>query len=77
MTPNEATTLKRRVAELVKQHGGLRKAARAIGMGPQYLFRLGAGEKANPSDAILRKLGLYRVVAFYKTNGSTPTVSQK
>jgi hypothetical protein len=61
----QETTLKRRVADVVRQHGGLRKAARALGMTPQYLWRLGEGEKDNPSDAVLRKLGLKRQVVYW------------
>lgn len=57
-------TVAERVAELVKQHGGLRPAARAIKITPQYLYRLGNGEKKNASPAVLRKLGLRRVVAY-------------
>jgi hypothetical protein len=65
MTPNVETSLRRRIDELVKKHGGFRPAARALKLGPQYLWRLWAGEKDNPSDAVMRKLGVYRVVTYY------------
>ena len=61
------TTIRRRVAELVKKHGGLRAAARAIMLTPQYLYRLGTGEKENPSGEVLRKLGLVRHVTYRNT----------
>lgn len=54
----DTTTVRQRVSELVVQHGGLRPAARALRMTPQYLYRLGNGEKKNASAAMLRKLGL-------------------
>ena len=51
-------TLNKRIQQLVKKHGGLRAAARAIQVDPAYLTRLGKGEKSNPSAETLRKLGL-------------------
>jgi molybdenum-dependent DNA-binding transcriptional regulator ModE len=56
--------LKHRVQELAKQHGSLRAAARAVGVDHVYLWRLAQGHKCVPSDAVLRKLGLRRVVWF-------------
>lgn len=50
------------VERAVKQHGGLRKAARALGIQAPYLCRLRYGDKTNPSDKILRKLGLARTI---------------
>lgn len=48
----------------IDQHGGVRKAARALRMTPAYLSRLRSGNKQNPSDKILRKLGLRRSIKF-------------
>lgn len=62
-------TVRARVAELVKQHGGLRPAARVLRMTPQYLYRLGNGEKKNASAKVLRKLGLRRVVYYERILG--------
>ena len=59
-------TIQKRVSELVEKHGGLRPAARALKMTPQYLYRLGNGEKRNASAAMLRKLGLCRVVTYVR-----------
>jgi len=55
-------TLIGRVAELVGKHGGVRPAARVLKMDHGYLHRLLTGEKKEPSAAVLRKLGLRRVV---------------
>lgn len=55
----------RRIEEAEKKHGGLRQAARALGIDPGYLFRLKNAEKMNPSDAVLAALGLQRVT-FYR-----------
>lgn len=57
-------SLEDRIAELVKQHGSLRKAGRVVGLTGQYLYRLQSGEKTNPSEAVLRKLGLRRVISY-------------
>jgi hypothetical protein len=51
-------------ARLIKQHGGLRKAGRAIGIKAPYLSRLHRGEQSNPGPSILRKLGLSARVIF-------------
>ena len=66
----ETTTIRQRVAELVARHGGLRPAARALRMTPQYLYRLGNGEKKNASVAMLRKLGLRRVVTYIRSSST-------
>ncbi len=47
---------------LTAKHGGLRPAARFLGIDPSYLCRLRSGAKSNPSGTLLRKLGLRRVV---------------
>jgi hypothetical protein len=52
------------VAMLIRQHRGLRKAARALELDPAYLHRLKTGEKTNPSKAVLRKLGVCAVVTY-------------
>lgn len=57
-------TIHGRIRELIRQHGSLRAAARAIKMDHSYLFRLAVGEKTEPSEKVLRKLGLKRVVSY-------------
>lgn len=52
------------VKALVFKHGGVRAAARAIGVNYAYLSRLQSGEKSNPTPAVLRKLGLRKVVSY-------------
>lgn len=50
------------IDQLVAQHSGLRAAARLLQCDPTYLSRLRAGGKDNPGAALLKKLGLRRVV---------------
>ena len=54
--------LKRRIAEFIIFYKGLRPAARALGIDPSYLARLRDGDKDNPSENLLKKLGLIRTV---------------
>ena len=56
--------LKKRVKDVVEQHGGLQPAGRALKIDHAYLSRLLRGEKTNPSAKVLRKLKLVRVVTF-------------
>lgn len=57
-----ANLLQRRLAELVDQHGSIRAAARVLKVDHAYFHCLMFGTKNNPSDTLLRKLGLRRVV---------------
>ena len=59
--------LRERILELEDRHGGLRAAARAIGIDQAYLARLRDGEKINPSDKTLKKLKLKKVVTYLAT----------
>lgn len=61
--------LQRRVSDLCQQAGGVRAAAKALGIDFGYLSRLANGTKTNPSDEVLRKLGLRRVVTYERTRG--------
>lgn len=56
--------LRRRIQELAKQHGSLRAAARVLKIDAGYLSRLQDGLKTEPSNDVLRKLGLKRVVTY-------------
>lgn len=49
---------KTRVDELVDKYGSYRKAGEALKIDHAYLSRLANGEKKNPSDKVLKKLGL-------------------
>lgn len=57
-------TLAERIDELVTQHGSLRAMAQVMECSPSYICRLRAGVTANPGPAVLRKLGLRRVVVY-------------
>lgn len=60
----EVNRLRARIQELAKKHGSLRAAARALEIDHAYLSRLQDGLKLEPSDAVLRKLRLKRVVLY-------------
>lgn len=53
--------LQMHVDKLVKQHGGLRAAARATGVDSGYLWKMRKGRCTNPTAETLKKLGLERV----------------
>ena len=65
-------TLAERIDELVAQHGSLRALARVMECSPPYICRLRAGVTKNPGPAVLRKLGLRRVVSYERLK--TPNV---
>lgn len=65
MTP-DTQTISDAVQALIDRHGGLRPAARAVGINYAYLWRLWNGVKSNPSDAVLRKLGLVKEISYRK-----------
>lgn len=66
-------TLQQRVQQLIREHGTLRAASRAVCIDVGYLSRLEHGEKSNPSDDILARLGLVKVVTYRRApNGSKP-----
>lgn len=54
-------TLEEAVSKVVTEHGGIRATERAIGIDKSFLSRLMRGEKTNPSDETLEKLGLRAV----------------
>jgi len=58
-----------RIEQAEKKHGGLRPAAKALGIDPGYLFRLKNAQKMNPSDEVLAALGLERVVYYRPAGG--------
>jgi transcriptional regulator with XRE-family HTH domain len=65
------TTLHARIRELAKAHGSLRRLADAIEVDAGYLSRLRDGDKSNPSDELLRKLGLRRMVSYVLVSNNT------
>ena len=64
-------TLERRLGELVLRHGSLRAVGRVLEIDHAYLHRLYHGEKKEPSAAVLKKIGLRRVVTYERVTSST------
>ena len=52
------------ICRRIARFGSLREASRALRISPSYLLRLSTGEKANPSIATLRKLGIEQLVRY-------------
>ena len=50
---------------LLEIYGTIPKLAKALSIDRTYLYRLYVGEKKEPSDEILSKLGLEKVVTYY------------
>ena len=57
----ERALIKRTAKTLTKKFGNCSQAARRIGIEPKYMYSLCSGERTNPGNEILRKLGLRRV----------------
>lgn len=68
--------LQTRVQQLIREHGTLRAASRAIGVDVGYLSRLEHGDKSNPSDDFLTKLGLQKVVTYRRIAARTKGTPQ-
>ncbi len=66
--------LRARIQQLAKHHGSLRAAARVLEIDHGYLSRLQDGGKTEPSDDILRKLDLRRVVTYVRRSKSRSTM---
>ncbi|ABE45665.1 hypothetical protein Bpro_3766 [Polaromonas sp. JS666] len=62
-----ALTLSSRIAELIERHGSLRAAARVLECDPGYLSRLQSGEKNDPGDPLLRRMGLRQIVTYARS----------
>lgn len=56
--------LSERIQMLIDKHGSHRAAARVLRVDDAYLWRLYVGEKCNPSNKMLRKLGLRRITTY-------------
>ena len=54
--------VQQRAQAAVKQHRGVRKAARALGIDYGLLAKLASGKRASASERTLRALGLTRAV---------------
>lgn len=55
------------IATLVKHYGSYRAVQAAIGVNYAYLWRLRKGEKTEPSEDVLKKLGLVKQVTYSRT----------
>ena len=62
------TDLQKRIDALIKEHGGVRKAARAVDIDPSYLQRLQRGVSAGAPET-LRKLGMRRIERYAAVRG--------
>ena len=59
-------TIPERINELMAEHGGLNRAAKAVKLYPSYLSRLRNGHQTNPSPEALKKLGLVRRITYVR-----------
>ena len=64
MTGKPASFLQTHATALIDLHGGLRPAARALRIDAAYLCRLSRGDKISPGPAVLKRLGLVRVITY-------------
>lgn len=55
-------TLTDRIHELVCVHGSLRAVGRVLRVDAGYLSRLYHGKKSAPSESLLRRMGLRKIV---------------
>lgn len=53
-----------RIRHLWNRHGSLRATAAVLKVDVGYLSRLLSGAKKNPSDAVLKRMHMERVVSF-------------
>jgi hypothetical protein len=60
------TLLQKAATREIAYYGGVRAAARELGICYSYLSRIRTGKKLHPSEAVLEKLGLTRTEV-YKT----------
>lgn len=55
-----------RIWELANKHGSFRAAARVLKVDHAYLARLRDGTKKEPGVALLKRMGLERVITYKK-----------
>ena len=60
----EQTTLHAALYRLTEIHGSQTEAAQQCGIEKSYFSRLLSGEKEWPSDEVLRRMGLKRIVTY-------------
>lgn len=57
-------TLAQCVQTVIRRHGGLRVTSRVTGVDVAYLSRLASGQKHNPSQATMLKLGIDKTLVY-------------
>ena len=62
----ERTTVSRRIEELAEQYGSVKEVANRLGVNATYLHRLANGSKTSPSEDVIEKLGLRRIVSYVR-----------
>lgn len=67
MTEDHYDVVRERIGQLIHRYGSLRKCAKMLEISPSYLSRLFSGEQDEPSDALLRRMGLRRHVTYSRT----------
>ena len=68
MEKHDKNLIRTRAKELMGQHGGVRAGARVLQIDPGYFSRLISGDKTNPSDKLLKRMGVRRIktVTYYE-----------
>ena len=54
-------TLEEHLTQLEEKYGTIQNAAEHFGLTPSYWYKLRIGDKRNPSQKILDKLGLHEI----------------
>jgi len=70
-----AASLPEHINRIVAVFGSLRKMAEALDIDVGYLSRLRSGEKTDPSDEVLRVLGLRKTVIYARAYAGTYAAS--
>jgi hypothetical protein len=71
-TRRQPVSLAGHVRQLVRLYGDLSAAARGLDIEPADLSQLQSGEKTDPDDEILQKLGLQRAVVYVRAAPGEP-----
>lgn len=60
------TSVAQRIQELAEVHGSVKDVANYLGVNGVYLQRLANDSKTSPSEDVLKKLGLQRIVSYVR-----------